>query len=196
MLAGSSGLQLQTMHMHANTFILGYWHQFSSYFEKNCQKTGEYDNTITLTCKLVFAAETVDGRGHRLLPWLGLWQKVHRRSGGQSQPGNVQVCVSMGGSSLWNILAKCSTILWVLLYSSDGSWNVLKKGCWGVCCSTKVRRSWTVRSDLLTNLSYSKIVQICSIAPPRPWGKWGLSTSFWPPEQGCICTKFCTRQVC
>lgn len=45
MLAGSSGLQLQTMHMHANTFILGYWHQFSSYFEKNCQKTGEYDNT-------------------------------------------------------------------------------------------------------------------------------------------------------
>lgn len=118
------------MHMHANTFILGYWHQFSFYFEKNCQKTGEYDKTITLTCKLVFAAETVDGRGHRLLPWPDLWQKIHRRSGGQSQPGNVQVCVSMGGSSLGNILSKCSTILWV-------------GGSWGVCCSTKVRKSWT-----------------------------------------------------
>lgn len=67
-------------------------------FTPKIVKTDEYGKTILFTCKLVFAAEAFDDRGHWLLPWHYCWQKVHWCSGGQSQPENDQVTLLKGFS--------------------------------------------------------------------------------------------------
>lgn len=76
-------------------FILWHWHQCNCYLN---------ELAFRWPTNCLFAAQKVDGCGHWLLPWLDLWPKICGCSGGQSQPGNVQVPDALG--SFWVVFTK------------------------------------------------------------------------------------------